>query len=82
MADRQDATISFVEKRSLIAVQEIARLPGVLAVKPYREVPVRIRCEGRERRVMISDRPRAVASGFVVRTVSTAPFGAIFRATA
>jgi putative ABC transport system permease protein len=58
MADRQDATISFVEKRPLISVQEIARLPGVLAVEPYREVPVRIRFEGRERRVMISGQPR------------------------
>jgi len=57
MADRQDATISFVEKRPLIAVQEIARLPGVLAAEPYREVPVRIRFEGRERRVMIGGRP-------------------------
>jgi putative ABC transport system permease protein len=58
MADRQDATISFVEKRPLIAVEEVSRLPGVLAVEPYREVPVRIRFEGRERRVMISGRPR------------------------
>jgi putative ABC transport system permease protein len=51
MADRQDATISFVKKRPLIAVKEIARLPAVLAAEPYREVPVRIR------RVMISGRP-------------------------
>jgi putative ABC transport system permease protein len=58
MADRQDATVNFVERRPLKVVEEISRLPGVLAVEPYREVPVRIRHEGRERRVMISGRPR------------------------
>jgi putative ABC transport system permease protein len=58
MADRQDATVSFVEKRPLSVVEEVSRLPGVLAVEPYRQVPVRIRFEGRERRVMISGRPR------------------------
>jgi putative ABC transport system permease protein len=58
MADRQDATVSFVEKRPLRVVEEVLRLPGVLAVEPYRQVPVRIRFEGRERRVMISGRPR------------------------
>jgi putative ABC transport system permease protein len=57
MSDRQDATISFVEKRPLRVVEEVSRLPGVLAVEPYRQVPVRIRFEGRERRVMISGRP-------------------------
>jgi putative ABC transport system permease protein len=58
MADRQDATVSFVEKRPLRVVEEVSRLPGVLAVEPYRQVPVRIRFEGRERRVIISGRPR------------------------
>jgi putative ABC transport system permease protein len=58
MADREDATISFVQKRPLRVIEEVARLPGVLAVEPYREVPVRIRFEDRERRVMISGRPR------------------------
>jgi putative ABC transport system permease protein len=58
MADRQDATISFVKKRPLKVVEEVSRLPGVLAVEPYREVPVRLRFEGRERRVMITGRPR------------------------
>jgi putative ABC transport system permease protein len=58
MADRQDATISFVEKRPLKVIEEVSRLPGVLAVEPHREVPVRIRYGGVERRVMISGRPR------------------------
>ena len=58
MADRQDATISFVERRPLRIVEEVSRLPGVLAAEPYREVPVRIRYGSRERRVMISGRLR------------------------
>jgi putative ABC transport system permease protein len=58
MADRQDATISFVEKRPLKVVQEVSRLPGVLAAEPYREVPVRIRNGTVERRIMINGRPR------------------------
>lgn len=58
MADRQDATISFVEKRPPNVVEEVSRLPGVLAVEPYREVPVRIRHEHFERRIIISGRPR------------------------
>ena len=58
MADRQDASVSFIERRPLSAVDQIARLPGVLAVEPYREVPVRIRNGHLERRVMISGRPR------------------------
>jgi len=58
MSDRQDATVSFVERRSMNVVEQIARLPGVLAVEPYREVPVRIRNGSVERRVIISGRPR------------------------
>jgi len=58
MADRQDATVSFIEKRPSNAVYQIAHLPGVLAVEPRREVPVRIRYGTIERRVMISGRPR------------------------
>ena len=58
MADRQDATVNFVEKRPLNVVEEVSRLPGVLAAEPHREVPVRIRYGSVERRVMISGRPR------------------------
>ena len=58
MSDRQDATINFVEKRPLKVVEEVSRLPGVLAAEPYREVPVRIRNGAVERRIMISGRPR------------------------
>src|SRR5262249_16353194 len=58
MADRQDATVGFAEKRSSDVVLQLARLPGALAVEPYREVPVRIRNGNIERRVIISGRPR------------------------
>ena len=54
MADRQDATVSFVEKRPRDVVLQMARLPGVLAVEPYREVPVRIGIGIVERRIIIS----------------------------
>ena len=60
MSDRQDATVNFIERRPLNVVNQIARLPGVLAVEPYREVPVRIRKGSLERRIMISGRPRNV----------------------
>jgi putative ABC transport system permease protein len=58
MADRQDATVSFFEKRSSDVVLQVARLPGVLVAEPYREIPVRIRNANIERRVIISGRPR------------------------
>ena len=57
MSDRQDATVSFIERRPLNVVEQIARLPGVLAVEPYREVPVRVRHNHIERRIAISGRP-------------------------
>lgn len=58
MADRQDATLSFIEKRPQDVVMQVGRLPGVLAAEPYREVPVRIRSASLERRVIVSGRPR------------------------
>jgi putative ABC transport system permease protein len=58
IADRHDATLSFVEKRTQNVIEQIAHLPGVLAVEPYREVPVRIRHGSIERRVTISGRRR------------------------
>ncbi len=57
LADRQDATIGFVEKRIENVVEQVNRLPGVLAAEPFREVPVRIRHGNIERRITISGRP-------------------------
>ena len=58
LADRQDATISFVEKRPIDVVSQVGRLPGVLTVEPYREIPVRVRFGSVERRLTLSGRPR------------------------
>jgi putative ABC transport system permease protein len=58
VSDRQHASVNFIEKRPQIAVDEVARLPGVLAAEPYREVPVSIRHGSVERRIMISGRAR------------------------
>src|SRR6266700_3711759 len=58
MADRQDATVSLVEKRQQDVVRQMARLPGVFVAEPYREVPVRIRNGSVERRIVVSGRPR------------------------
>ena len=57
LADRQDATIGFAEKRVANVVEQVRRLPGVLAAEAFREVPVRIRHGNVERRIMISGRP-------------------------
>src|SRR6266571_5373259 len=57
MADRQDATVSFVERRNANVIQQMAHLPGVISVEPYREVPVRVRKGPLERRVMLNARP-------------------------
>ncbi|MBI3677002.1 MAG: ABC transporter permease [Proteobacteria bacterium] len=54
LADRQDATVSFGERRSADVVYQIAHLPGVLAVEPSREVPIRIRHGSVERRVLLT----------------------------
>ena len=57
LADRQDATIGFVEKRAENVATQAGRLAGVLAAEPFREVPVRIRHGNVERRITISGRP-------------------------
>lgn len=58
MSDRQDATVSFVERRPMNVVNDVGRLPGVLAAEPVREVPVRIRKGNIEKRVVVRGRPR------------------------
>ncbi|MCW8914761.1 MAG: FtsX-like permease family protein [Magnetovibrio sp.] len=39
---RQDVMLSFVDVRNASSITEIKRLPGVLAVEPFRSVPVRL----------------------------------------
>ncbi len=74
MADRQDATISFAEKRPETVLFDVNRLPGVLAAEPYRHVPIRIRKGSRERRTLLSGRPAGADLSRIIdvdlRTVS------------
>ncbi len=56
--DRQDASIGFARERSWSALADVAALPGVLTVEPYRSIPVRIRHGSVERRVAITGKPR------------------------
>lgn len=55
--DRQDVTMNFAEARSLQAVHEAMRLPGVLAVDPFRVAPVRISNAQFEKRTLITGKP-------------------------
>ena len=57
LADRQDATMSFFEKRPQEVAFQITRLPGVLNAEPYREIQARIRNGHLERRIMLRARP-------------------------
>jgi putative ABC transport system permease protein len=50
---REDVTVVFQESRPARARHELARLPGVLSVEPYREIPVRLRLGPRSRRVAL-----------------------------
>jgi putative ABC transport system permease protein len=68
MADRQDATVSFIEKRPYEVVGQVARLPGVLAAEAFREVPVRIRSTNIERRIIISGRPAGADLSRIINT--------------
>jgi putative ABC transport system permease protein len=43
LAQRQDATVVFTEPRGARAGYELAAIPGVLAVEPFRAVPARLR---------------------------------------
>lgn len=54
VADRQDATVGFGERRSSSVLYDVARLPGVIAVEARRSVPVRIRYGSVERRIILS----------------------------
>lgn len=53
-SERQDATLTFAPERAPRALQEVARMPGVLAAEPFRAVPVILRNGHRERRLAIS----------------------------
>jgi putative ABC transport system permease protein len=53
---RQDATLAFVEPRSMKAVYAVAHLPGVMDIEPQRSVAVRLRHGSRSRTLVIAGR--------------------------
>lgn len=61
VAQRQTATVTFVEPRSRRAELELAHYPGVLATEPFRVVPVTFRNRWRTHRGAINGLPVAPA---------------------
>jgi len=59
LAMRQDATMTFVEPRSLRAISDVEHLPGVMDLEPMRAVPVRLRAGHRTRTLAITGLPAA-----------------------
>ncbi|TCD16121.1 ABC transporter permease [Oricola cellulosilytica] len=55
-AERQDATVNFVHTQAASAIDDVTRLPGVLAGEGVRTVPVRIRNGMNERRILLYGR--------------------------
>ncbi|MFZ5657282.1 MAG: ABC transporter permease [Pseudomonadota bacterium] len=66
LADRQDATLAFGERRASAVAFQVAHMPGVIAVEVSREVPIRIRRGAIERRVMLSGKPRAAVLSRII----------------
>ncbi len=52
-ADRQNATLSFIEPRGPEALADIRHLPAVLRAEPFRAAPVRLRSGAVSRRAVI-----------------------------
>ncbi len=59
-SDRQDSTFTFGEARPAQALQEVARLPGVLSAEPFRIVVVNLSNGHYTKRVAISGKPAAM----------------------
>ena len=56
-AQRQDATIGFIEPGSSSALAAVQNLPGVLRAEPFRSVSARLSFGHRPRRVAVTGRP-------------------------
>lgn len=56
-SDRQQASITFVDKRAESTLHAVARLPGVLRAEPWRSVSVRLLNGTRSRKVAITGKP-------------------------
>jgi putative ABC transport system permease protein len=57
-AERQDALLTFNHELSPRALEDVARLPGVMRTEPYRTVPVVLRKGHREKRLAVSGIPQ------------------------
>ena len=53
LVQREDEAIMFASPQNLSAVLEVARLPGVLSIEPFRVIPVRVWNGYRERRIAL-----------------------------
>src|SRR5690606_12868947 len=53
LAQREDMTVTFTEARAATAIHELAALPGVTAVEPFRAVGVRLHAGHRSLRTSI-----------------------------
>ena len=67
--DRQDASITFANETPSRVVQDVAQLPGVMVVEPFRSVSTKLRWEHNERRVSIIGRP----AGADISSLSNVP---------
>lgn len=56
---REDVTVAFESSRATSALGEMARLPGVLAVEPFRSVPVRLTAGLRYRKIAVLGLPES-----------------------
>ena len=79
VAQRYDVMVTFVYPTSAAALDEVRRLPGVMAVEPFRAIPVRLRSDHRSRHTTIlSASPDARLNRIVggsSRTVPVPPGG-------
>ena len=57
VVQRDDATVIFTEPKSAGIRNEVARLPGVLGVEPFRTVAARLRFEHRTKRIDLTGLP-------------------------
>jgi putative ABC transport system permease protein len=81
VAERQDATVTFVEPRSAAATFALARVPGVVAVEAQRIVAARIRSAHRDRYLAITGVPQGARLRRIVdgegRSMEVPPTGLV-----
>ncbi|MGE5198698.1 MAG: ABC transporter permease, partial [Rhodospirillaceae bacterium] len=70
VAQRFDVMVTFVRPTSAGALDEIRRLPGVMAAEPFRAVPVRLRFAQRSRHTAVIGAPRGARLNRIVSSPS------------